>query len=248
MDDNNNTELQVRLPLELNHHTKLLVVRFAEAMANKLAAAERKYGYSTGWTEKGWLDECRVQLCHHLAKGDPRDVANYCAFLWWHNEPTVKPLDERANLGGGLSFSALREANTLRLPQFKNPHGELAHQKPDGSDWSPSQWLQALVGELGEFANVRKKFERGDLTFEQYRTLAEKDLLARRALDVGPRAHETGVDLGEATRQKFNEVSHRVRADVFIDDAGNVYGTQVVTHEPGAALRTTGAPPDGAAS
>jgi NTP pyrophosphatase (non-canonical NTP hydrolase) len=143
----------------------------------------------------------------------------------------------------GLSFSALRQANTLRLPQFKNRHGELAHRKADGSDWSPSQWLQALVGELGEFANVRKKFERGDLTFDQYRTLAEKeladvqtylDLLARRALDIGPNAHETGVDLGEATRQKFNEVSHRVGADVFIDDAGKVYGAQIA-HEGGVA-------------
>jgi NTP pyrophosphatase (non-canonical NTP hydrolase) len=154
----------------------------------------------------------------------------------------------------GLSFSALRQANTLRLPQFKNPHGELAHQKPDGSDWSPSQWLQALVGELGEFANVRKKFERGDLTLEQYRTLAEKeladvqtylDLLARRALDIGPNAHETGVDLGEATRQKFNEVSHRVGADVFIDDAGKVYGARPAgsSSTEAAALRTTSAQP-----
>lgn len=131
-----------------------------------------------------------------------------------------------------LTFSALREANCIRVGQFKNPHGQLAHAKPDGSDWSPSQWLQALVGELGEFANVRKKFERGDLTFEQYRISAEKeiadvqtylDLLARRALDVGSEAHETGIDLGEATRAKFNEVSERVGADVFINNFGSIY-------------------------
>jgi hypothetical protein len=37
----------------------------------------------------------------------------------------------------GLTFNALRGANAARLPQFKNKHGELAHSKPDGSDWTP---------------------------------------------------------------------------------------------------------------
>lgn len=132
----------------------------------------------------------------------------------------------------GLTFDALREANTLRLPQFKNPHGQLAHSEADGSDWSPAQWLQAVMGELGEYANVRKKFERGDLTSEQFEVLAAKeladvqtylDILARRCLDVPGNPHPIGVDLGDATRAKFNEVSERVGADVFIDNFGGVY-------------------------
>lgn len=48
----------------------------------------------------------------------------------------------------GLSFNTLRAANTQRLPQFKNKLGESAHTEPDGSDWCPAQWLQALVGEV----------------------------------------------------------------------------------------------------
>ena len=123
----------------------------------------------------------------------------------------------------GLTFEALRAANTDRLPEFKNCHGAPAHSMPDGSNWCPAQWLQAVVGELGEFANIRKKFERGDLTFEQYREQAWReladvqtylDILAKRALDKPGEPHPTGIDLGEATVAKFNEVSIRVGSAV----------------------------------
>ncbi len=126
----------------------------------------------------------------------------------------------------GLTFNALRGANIARLPVFKNKHGQPAHSKPDGSDWSPSQWLQAVVGELGEFANIRKKFERGDISFEDYSTLARKeladvqtylDILALRALDTPERADPDGIDLGQATMSKFNEVSQRVGANIRLE-------------------------------
>lgn len=78
-------------PVDLHDDTKRLVIGFAAAMACKLSAAERKYGYSNGWTSRDWMYECRSKLIEHLLKGDPRDVANYCAFLWWHGESTVAP-------------------------------------------------------------------------------------------------------------------------------------------------------------
>lgn len=120
-----------------------------------------------------------------------------------------------------LSLSTLREANIHRLPQFKNPHGVRAHSRDDGSDWSPAQWLQAVVGELGEYANLRKKFERGDISREQFAVAAAKeladvqiylDLLAQRCLDNDGFADPDGVDLSFATVEKFNEVSIRVGA------------------------------------
>lgn len=139
----------------------------------------------------------------------------------------------------GLTFNTLRAANIARLPQFKNRKGELAHSQPDGSDWTPAQWLQAVMGELGEYANIRKKFERGDFTFEEYAAAAAKeladvqtylDILARRCLDrvvaddvvvdgvkcSYVEAHHSGVDLGIATMAKFNEVSDRVQSTVYI--------------------------------
>lgn len=116
----------------------------------------------------------------------------------------------------GLKFNALRGANIARLPQFKNKHGELAHSKPDGSDWSPAQWLQAVVGELGEYANVRKKYERGDLTEEEFKVEAGKEL-ADTLIYLDILAFQLGVDLGQVTMDKFNEVSVRVNSTVRLD-------------------------------
>lgn len=77
------------IPAELHPDTAKLVRRFTRALANKLLAAQRKYGYSDNWMRDGWADECRGELMRHVHKGDPRDVAAYCAFLWHHNESTA---------------------------------------------------------------------------------------------------------------------------------------------------------------
>lgn len=120
-------------------------------------------------------------------------------------------------LTNGLSFKTLREANKKRLPEFKNRKGEHAHSKPDGSDWTPAQWLQAVLGELGEYANIRKKFERGDLDQEEFKKLAESELAdVQTYLDI--LAFQLDIDLGEATKRKFNEVSERVKSTVYIGD------------------------------
>lgn len=196
-------------------------------------------------------------------------------------------------LDKNMSFATLRAANQERIPQFRNSRGGAAHSQPDGSDWSPAQWLQALVGELGEYARVRQQYEAGELSYEAFVIEAKKeladvqcylDLLALRALDktsaslgadpagalqsfiaelgeyanwrkkyergdidqnhfvkeglgklegstklldamhvpVGQpaqvtQAHSHGVNLGEVTRDKFNEVSRRVGAQTFIE-------------------------------
>jgi hypothetical protein len=62
---------------KLHPDTRYLVAAFANALAEKLAAAEEKYGYTDGWADKGWMDECRAQLIEHVVKGDPRDVAAF---------------------------------------------------------------------------------------------------------------------------------------------------------------------------
>lgn len=63
-------------------------------------------------------------------------------------------------MNAGLDFDTLREANVERLPTFKNSLGEPAHSDPQGRDWTRSDWLEALTGELGEYANKSKKFRR----------------------------------------------------------------------------------------
>lgn len=80
--------LSIFMPVRLHAATKDVVIRFASALADKLHAAEKKYGYSDNWKDSGWMNECREHLLEHLAKGDPRDVANFCMFLWHHGEKT----------------------------------------------------------------------------------------------------------------------------------------------------------------
>jgi hypothetical protein len=102
-----------------------LVIEFTFALGRKLAASERKYGYSDGWASPDWMDECRQHLLQHVAKGDPRDVAAYCAFMWYHGASTAIPSEAHApyatpgprgeNVGGvveALSEAALLEALT----------------------------------------------------------------------------------------------------------------------------------------
>lgn len=117
----------------------------------------------------------------------------------------------------GLSFNTLRNANVKRLPQFKNKHGNPAHSKDDGSDWIPAQWLQAVAGELGEYANIRKKFERGDIDADEFKNLAAEELAdVITYLDI--LAFQLGIDLGQAVKDKFNFISNRVGSNVIIGD------------------------------
>lgn len=109
----------------------------------------------------------------------------------------------------GLTFTELRGANVTRLGQFKNSKGEPAHSQPDGSDWSLGEWMNAILGELGEAANIVKKVQRGDMTLDEARPVLAKEFAdVQTYLDIT--AFRAGVDLGEATREKWNEVSVRV--------------------------------------
>lgn len=110
-----------------------------------------------------------------------------------------------------LSLATLRAANLHRLPQFKNAKGGPAHEKADGSDWKLSAWCNAVLGELGEAANIIKKVERGDLTLDEARPALAKEFAdVQTYLDL--LAQQAGVRLDDATAEKFNEVSIRVGA------------------------------------
>jgi hypothetical protein len=84
------------LPLGLDDNTRELVVMFALALALKLKSAEDKYGYADSWLENNWEAKCVDDFLLHIQKGDPRDVAAYCAFMWYHgwktrNSPITSP-------------------------------------------------------------------------------------------------------------------------------------------------------------
>lgn len=77
------------MPDGLHRDTKALLLVFASAMAVKLHKAEQKYGHSNTWMKNDWRDKCLEDFNLHIRKGDPLDVANYCAFMHYHGWPTA---------------------------------------------------------------------------------------------------------------------------------------------------------------
>lgn len=116
----------------------------------------------------------------------------------------------------GLTFNTLRRANCERLPRFKNKHGEPAHSEKDGSDWSRAEWLEAVVGELGEYSNDSKKHKRGDIDKEEFTKRAKKEL-ADVVIYLDILAFQLDINLGEAVMEKWNETSQKVGVPMKID-------------------------------
>src|SRR5690606_19258820 len=86
-------------------------------------------------------------------------------------------------------------------------------------------------GELGEAANLLKKVDRGDLTLDEARPALARELAdVQTYLDL--LAHRLGVDLGDATVQKWNEVSERIGCALRIELAA--------TYFDGGHVRCTG--------
>jgi len=116
----------------------------------------------------------------------------------------------------GLTFRTLRDGNIKRLPLFKRKDGKPAHMRVNGSDWSPASWLQAVIGELGEYANLRKKVERGDFTLAQ----AKKKLgseLADVVIYLDILATQLGIDLGEAVMETWNAKADQLDIPMRLD-------------------------------
>ncbi len=110
------------------HPDDIAVAQFADAMKAKLADARAK-GRS-GWQECDPA-ELSYMLREHVEKGDPRDVANFCMFLWSLGKPigdTVLPISGRTlpppQEGQALPVAdereALEEADalTVRIEAF----------------------------------------------------------------------------------------------------------------------------------
>lgn len=108
------------MPAELHHDTQNLVADFCTALAEKLYKAQLKYGYDADWKQDGWATQCLSHFHQHIAKGDPRDVAAYCAFMWYHGwktEPVSGPVvpEEITSASAPEIFEIAAEAERLGL-------------------------------------------------------------------------------------------------------------------------------------
>lgn len=62
---------------------------FAEAMRAKLYA---NADCQAGWADESWsIEQIKAALIEHIDKGDPVDVANFCAFWWNRTADSVTP-------------------------------------------------------------------------------------------------------------------------------------------------------------
>jgi hypothetical protein len=89
---NETPELSSRIPSGEPSKLQDLVSRFSAALLAKLEAAEKKYGHDNAWLKDDWESDCQKALLRHIEKGDPRDVAAYCAFMWHHGWSTKVPV------------------------------------------------------------------------------------------------------------------------------------------------------------
>lgn len=106
-----------------------------------------------------------------------------------------------------LTFKRLRTVSWRRSQRWIN-----------GKTWTLSDWMTALVGEVGEAANIIKKLNRirdglvgnkeGVTSLSLLNDL-EKEL-ADIQIYLDLLAADLGIDLGAATRKKFNETSVRL--------------------------------------
>lgn len=104
-----------------------------------------------------------------------------------------------------LTFDAFREANVRRCIKW-HPQGI--------ESWSPSDWLTAVAGELGELASLLKmrNRERDGLPGNKFsptdKQIADEVADVLTYLDL--LAYVLGVDMGKAAAEKFNAISERV--------------------------------------
>jgi NTP pyrophosphatase (non-canonical NTP hydrolase) len=106
---------------------------------------------------------------------------------------------------GELTFAAWREANVARCLKW-HPQGI--------ESWSPSDWMTAVTGEMGELASLLKMRNRerdglpGNKFSPTLKQIADEIADVFAYLDL--LAAALGIDLAHAAVTKFNEVSERV--------------------------------------
>lgn len=113
-----------------------------------------------------------------------------------------------------MNLNELRVANVKRCEQVFHPLNA----------WSPTDWACAMAGEAGEACDAVKKLRRLDsgantekdpqTELEAINNIAKE--LADTVIYVDLLAARLGIDLGDAIKDKFNEVSVRMNSDVFL--------------------------------
>ncbi|WP_418611505.1 hypothetical protein AB4W76_17195 [Klebsiella pasteurii] len=134
------------VPEGLNPETTDLVLRFASALDDKLYKAEQKYGRSTDWMKDDWYDDCLQSLWEHIEKGDPLDVAAYCAFMWYHGWVTT---DYDRNVQNACRAAMLQAGNSpvigIDLATGADKTVEVRYVAPPGYVMVPKEPTKEMI-------------------------------------------------------------------------------------------------------
>ncbi|HGF4018899.1 hypothetical protein [Burkholderia cenocepacia] len=128
------------------HSDDACVDQFAASLKSKLALARAK-GRS-GWQQCD-PTELSIMLREHVEKGDPRDVANFCMFLWALGKPisdAALPMGKRA-----APSPADERAAFVKLMGYDRPETEGV--AVDVWDSQRATWLEALAFARAASAN-----------------------------------------------------------------------------------------------
>lgn len=85
--DDDDAECMPTSPRTAPPPLQALVRNFADVMLEKLAAKDGEF--ADRWTVADDVPAIQTALHEHMEKGDPVDVANYAAFLWYHGATTI---------------------------------------------------------------------------------------------------------------------------------------------------------------
>ena len=135
--------------------------------------------------------------------GEPGKPVRTGTNLLTHSE--ARAMLEHVLGAGALTFEEFRAANAARCLRW-HPAGI--------ESWSASDWMTAIVGELGELASLIKmrNRERDGLPGNKFsptdKQIGEEAADVLTYLDLFCAMH--GIDLARAAVMKFNEVSARV--------------------------------------
>lgn len=173
----------VKLPEGLARSTQYLIVDTAQALGNKLLAAQSKRKADpVGWMRNDWEDDCRADLMHHIQKGDPRDVMAYAAFMHYHGWSTAKPEPEITPELTAQTVASLEDDND----PITVPRGLLGAAL--GAISHPQHAASATVGALKHYAYSQPK-QTGTVKPEIWSDYYSRTMCKKPKLITGPLEH-----------------------------------------------------------
>ena len=111
-----------------------------------------------------------------------------------------------------LTFIKLKKINRERCEEYLHPL----------NSWLPSQWSNAIAGEVGETCNLTKKLDRlldpsMKINMNKPQDLNKSNLIERIKQELGDvviyadlLATRLGLDLGDCVKESFNNKSHEL--------------------------------------